>query len=236
MKYKDAVSPYGLKMIAGLCKDGFSDKEIAERIGITNVTLCHWRQRNPKIRATMDTARGKMTMAMPQTGQTKEVRDLRALNKRAHRPVVGRDAWNVNTVRDVISQWQYERKRDKLPLTIESLCQMLGLSISDYRKIIEDKITLKADADEMALNPVTNTIQPAIVDMLKSANRAVLSELADKALMKNSNGAIFLLKNHYNYTDKQTLDVSDNSYTVRWEPTGDGKTYVLKEPVRDIET
>lgn len=95
-----------------------------------------------------------------------------------------------------------------------------------------NQITIDAAPEDVTYNAVTETIQPAIVDMIKSADRAILSELADKCLVGRNLGAIFLLKNHYDYTDKQTLDVTDSDYTVRWEQTkdGDGKTYILTDP------
>lgn len=59
MRYRDATSPHGLKLIANLCKDGYTDKEIAAKLGVTDVSLSRWRRRGAKLRAVMAAARGK---------------------------------------------------------------------------------------------------------------------------------------------------------------------------------
>ena len=233
MRYRDATSPHGLKLIANLCKDGYTDKEIAAKLGVTDVSLSRWRRRGAKLRAVMAAARGKNeNVPKVETSADKKPRTPKTSEKKLYKPAICKRQWNLATVKETIQQWEYERRRDKLPLTRESLCQMLGLDIGDFRKITTNQITIDAPPEDMTYNAVTETIQPAIVDMIKSADRAILSELADRCLAGRNLGAIFLLKNHYDYTDKQTLAVSDSDYIVRWEQPkdGDGKTYILTDP------
>lgn len=235
MRYRDAVSPHGMKVIARFCKDGLNDREIAEQLDVGPVTLSRWRARSEKLRTTMDVARGKATIDA-QTGYLTKLGDKRRelKTKKLYKPSLRQEQWNLTAVRDTIHQWEFERKRDKLPLTRESLCQMLGISLGDFNKIVNDKVTVEATEDEMEHCAVTDTVQPGIIAMIKSADRAILSELADRCLTKNSNGAIFLLKNHYDYTDKKSLDITDTDYSVRWEQTadGDGRTYILTDPAK----
>ena len=232
MRYRDACSPHGLKLIANLCKDGYNDKEIAEKLGVTDVTMSRWRRRGAKLCAVMAAARGKVENVPKIETEAEKKPRKKESEKKLYKPAICKKEWNLATVKETINQWEYERRRDKLPLTRESLCQMLGLDISDFRKIVAGTMTVSAAVEEMTYNAVTETIQPAIIDMLKSADRAILSELADKCLTGRNLGAIFLLKNHYDYTDKQTLDVTDSDYTVRWEQTkdGNGKTWILNDP------
>lgn len=225
MKYKDAMSPHGLRLIADWCKDGYNDKEIAAKLEITPVTLARWRARNGKLIATMAAARGKgADMPAPKKSKTD------ASTPKLYKPAIARATWNLATVKQTIDQWQYERRRDNMPLTRESICYLLGINIADFARIVEGG-NISAPPSEMSYNAVTETIQPAIVDMLRSCDRAILSDLADRCAGRNSIGAIFLLKNNYGYTDKRALDITDSDYTVRWEQTrdGDGKTYILRD-------
>ena len=52
-KYKEWEEEDKLEQIRRWIKDGLSDTQVAERIGVTKSLLSRWRQTRPKIRAAM---------------------------------------------------------------------------------------------------------------------------------------------------------------------------------------
>lgn len=47
-KYHDWLTPDGLLLIKGWARDGLTDKEISDNIGVSQQTFCEWRKRFPE--------------------------------------------------------------------------------------------------------------------------------------------------------------------------------------------
>ena len=47
-KYHYWISPQGLALVVGWCREGLSDKQIAKNIHISEVTLYEWKKKYPK--------------------------------------------------------------------------------------------------------------------------------------------------------------------------------------------
>lgn len=210
-----AESKEGLKLLTEMCKNGLNDIDIAERIGVTAVTVSRWRGRSGKLRAAMDDARGRAFKTSAHDIQNVEVRDARTRPERYHKIALKPRKIDVSTVSDGINIWYQDRQSRKLPLTRESLCKILNISIAEYRRMIDDRAIL--DDGALTTNTTSGVIRNEICEMLRMADNMILSDIVDSALSKNSIGAIFLLKNHWNYQDKTTTEIQDKTINVQWQ-------------------
>ena len=226
-----AESKEGLKLLVEMCQNGLNDIDIAAEIGVTAVTISRWRGRSVKLRAAMDDARGRALKTSVHDIQHIDVRDARTRPERYHKIALKPRKIDVSAVSDGINIWYNERVNKKLPLTRESLCKVLNISITEYRRMIEDRAIL--DDGALTTNTTSGVIRNEICEMLRMADNMILSDIVDSALSKNSIGAIFLLKNHWNYQDKTTTEIQDKTINVQWQQIEN--TPIYREDTRKTE-
>lgn len=221
----------GLKILADLCRAGLTDTAIATKIGIDNVTLSRWRAAVPSIRATMDEARGKPVKPMAHDITHVRLREPKTDKERYARISQKAHINDVSAVKCTVAQWMDKRELKHMPLTRESLCEALNISIAEYRRIVDDRAIF--DEAPMIVNVTTGKVRAEVAEILRGADAAILSDIVDSAMGRNPTGAIFLLKNHWGYVDKQTTEISDKSINVSWQ-TVDNNLY--KAVDKDRET
>ena len=81
--YKEWLNPEGLKLLNQWCKLGYTDKQIAEKIGVTPRTIYYWKNRYPEIKEAM--SHGKidfdimMTEELLKRGQGQYVKEKKVI-------------------------------------------------------------------------------------------------------------------------------------------------------------
>lgn len=192
-------TPAKLERIRAWIAEGLEDKQIAYEMGIHPVTLSNWRRKSPKIRAAM--------FRPAKDGSGKDIRDIGRNGRRM--------VWHIEELERTITEWKEERKRDKLPLTITSLVCKLGISRDTFDRYVnsentEIQGTLTTDIDG-------RSHEKRIAEILKNCYRECESSLVDRCLGRGQcAGAIFILKNHYHYTDVQKIETSRGPVVVHW--------------------
>lgn len=120
---------------------------------------------------------------------------------------------NVQAIYDTLIDYMKDRDNKKMSYSIPSMCAYLHISKDTYYKYLhenDNKQLIKTENNEM--------VYISIADLFKNMHELIESSLIDRAVCMNSVGAIFVLKNHYGYSDKQQLELSnDRTINVSWE-------------------
>lgn len=61
-KYHEWLTPEGLALLEGWARDGLTDEQIADNMGIKRATLYEWKKRYPDISDTLKKARKLLTV------------------------------------------------------------------------------------------------------------------------------------------------------------------------------
>lgn len=191
------ITPAGLDKIRAWVQDGKTDREIAALIGVHYVTLSNWRRTSDKIRSAL--------YKPDKTGQ-KDIRDVTRNGRKM--------AWHIDEIAGCVDRWKREREDKNLPLTITSLICYLHISRDTFDRYIRDTNALITDHYITDIDGRTHAA--AVADILKDCNRLCESSLVDRCVAKNSVGAMFILKNHHGYQDKQTIEADKGPINVTW--------------------
>lgn len=168
---------------------GLTDKEIAKKL---HMTLLQW----DKYKAAH-----------------KEIQDL-------YKPVArygGRRGLfmlhDVQAIYNSLIDYMRDRDNKKQAYSIPSICSYLHISRDTYYKYLHEN-----DNKQLINTENWEKIYTSIADLFKNMHELIESSLVDKAVSMNSVGAIFVLKNHYGYSDKKQLELSDDkTINVSWE-------------------
>lgn len=189
-KYKEWEEEDKLEQIRCWIKDGLSDTQVAERIGVTKSLLSRWRQTRPKIRAAM--VRLKLV-----DGKRIDTHDIAHGGRRK--------LDNVQELEQKINGWIDDCREHNTVMTKTSLCLCLNISketLSKYLQSQADSTTVYRRSEiDGELHPVS------VVSLLKRAVLAIEDDVVRRALSNKCNvaAAIFYLKNNHGYADKSEV-------------------------------
>lgn len=190
-RYKQWITQAGQEQIKAWVKQGLNDRQIADEIGVSKALLSRWRRTHSEIRTAL--------MRPIKIGDAL-IEDSHELpqHKRA------RKLTSARRVQKMIDTWMDETKEAKKPLTITSLCLYLHISAEQFDIYAHDK---SRDSEEAILSPFDGKDHLlTIADCLKRARLAIENSLVEWAITHAAcSGAIFVLKNHYGYADKQEI-------------------------------
>lgn len=189
-KTKHKEYRYKVSTISNYVKSGMSDKEIASRL---HLTLLQW-------------DRYKSTH-IDIINLYKEIeKDLKTPGKAFK--------WHdVQYIYDNIINYMGDRDKKKLPYTIPSLCAYLKISQDTYYHYLHEN-----DNKQLIHTEKGVLVYTSISELLKNVHNLIEANLVDLATLRNSIGAIFVLKNHYGYSDKKQVEINDTApINITWE-------------------
>lgn len=208
-KWVEWTTDENMDKIKAWVAEGLSDAQIATKMGVGKDLLSKWRRKYPKLKDALtryvDSATGK---PIDRHELVKKVDSRRAMN-------------SVATLKGQIDTWMEERRKNKMPLTVSSLCLYLHISKQTYYKYRDFK---DENTTEYEIDQFTGEYTPiGIGDVLKRAELAIESDLEDRMITGRGNvtGAIFDLKNHHGYVDAREVNSTVND--KREKPTKDAE-------------
>lgn len=199
-RYKAWEAEDKLEQIRRWVKEGLSDAQIAERIGIGKSLLSNWRRTRPRIRAAL----ARLTLV-----------DGKQIDKHDISPGGRRKLNNVQELKVKIDEWIADCKSTDTPMTKSGLCLHLNISKDTLNAYLHSSNTdttvyLKSEIDGK-LHPV------GVPDLLKHAVLAIENSLERRMISGKGNvaGIIFDLKNNHGYADKSEVStVNTNVKTI----------------------
>lgn len=194
-KYDKWITPEGCTQIRSWVKDGLSDAKIADQMGIDKTLLSKWRRVHKPIRDAL------IRPVRTTDGEIVDKHDTYAQTPRKLN--------NVERVQIKIEKWKADCEEADKPLTQTGLALALGI----------DKETLyryARDTSKGEQQPITDAITGevhfiGVIDLIKRAMLAIEDDLNNRAICRNSAGAMFALKNWYGYADKKDVGVVQGS-------------------------
>ena len=198
-RYKEWTTPEGSAKIRQWVADGLSDRQIADKIGVDKTVLSHWRRKYREI---------AQALYRPMVGQHGELVDK-------HDAYTGRQRklTNVETVQNMVDAYIKECKEQDRPLTKPGLALALNVDSETLTRYVGESTTKHAEPEISDLTGKVHLI--TVGDVLKRAMTAIEADMAERAVARNSAGAMFMLKNWAGYADKQeTTVVSEHRETL----------------------
>lgn len=120
---------------------------------------------------------------------------------------------DVQAIYNALIDYMRDRDNKKQAYSIPSICSYLRISRDTYYKYLHEN-----DNKQLINTENGEKIYTSIADLFKNMHELIESSLIDKAVSMNSVGAIFVLKNHYGYSDKKQIELSDDkTINVSWE-------------------
>lgn len=180
---------YKVSTITGYLESGMTDKQIAARL---HMTLLQW----DRYKATHD-----------------EIRELyNELNTSLKTNKKALMLHDVQFVYDNIVNYLQYRDKKKLPYTIPSFCAYLKISKDTFYKYLHEN-----DNKQLIETENGKKAYISIAELFNEMYGLIEANLVDFSILRNSIGAIFTLKNHYGYADRQTINVeNERSINVSW--------------------
>ena len=194
---------------------GMRDKDIAHHIGITPITFSGWLRRSQKIREAVCSGNADKMRARAVHGKYKGL------------------AFKLDEIEERINAWKIDRAQKNLPLTITSLICFLGIDKSTLYRLAEDNTETGTDINIDGIE-----YRKKVKDAIKKAYRECENSLVDRCLGRGQcAGAIFILKNHYHYTDVQKIETDSGPVIVKWgtDVPKALKVQTAEKPVYDIQ-
>ena len=201
-RYTQWTTPEGQSKIRQWVADGLSDREIADRIGIDKGLLSSWRRKYPAIREAL--YRRAVTA------------DGAVVDKHDTYPAKARVLDNVLRIQTLVEDYIEMCKAEDKPLTKPGLALALGIDSETLHRYVNDGSIKNATP---AADKITGEVHLLTVgDVLKRAMTAIEADMAERAVARNSAGAMFMLKNWSGYADKQeTTVVNDVRHSLNDE-------------------
>lgn len=193
-KYTEWITLDGQAQIKAWVKQGLSDGKIAEKIGISRFLFSKWRKLYPEIR--------NATMRYTDLATNQAVEQHELIKAKDERKLL----CNIVNLKQKISEWEQERKRGKLPLTISSLCLFLGVTKKQFNKYANNDLI---ESHTNIIDPFTgDVIAESVSSVLQLAKLRIESDLEDRMIKGEGStaGIMFDLKNHHGYVDRQTVE------------------------------
>ncbi len=195
-KYKTWESEEKLEQIRRWVKDGLSDAQIAERIGIGKSLLSNWRRTRPRIKAALT----RLTLV-----------DGKQIDKHDLAPGGRRKLNNVQELKVKIDDWIADCKSTDTPMTKSGLCLHLNISKDTLNAYLHSTST---DTTVYSKSEIDGKLHPVSVpDLLKRAVLAIENSLERRMISGKGNvaGIIFDLKNNHGYADKSEVNTVNTS-------------------------
>lgn len=198
-RYVQWTTPAGQAQIKQWVADGLSDREIADKIGIDKGLLSSWRRKYPAIREAL--YRRAVTA------------DGAVVDKHDTYPAKARVLDNVLRIQTLVEDYVKRCKAEDRPITKPGLALALGIDSETLQRYVNDGSIKNATP---AADKITGEVHLITVgDVLKRAMTAIEADMAERAVARNSAGAMFMLKNWSGYADKQeTTVVSEHRETL----------------------
>lgn len=204
VRYAEWKTDEGQRKLREMVAEGLSDRQIAEKIGVTRQLLSKWRHDIPEIADAL----------------------TRYVDAETHKPITreellkGRDsrcAFNaVSELKHKVEAFFIdEEKRGRVP-TMTDLYKFLGISADTFSRYLHNT---DIQSTEYITDPITGEYTPiTLADVLKSAKQSIEAELVQRLVSAKTTpvGIIFILKNHYNYVDAK--EINSNVVEKREKP------------------
>lgn len=200
-RYKQWTTPEGTAKIRQWVADGLNDRQIADRIGIDKGLLSSWRRKYPEIR---------QALARPMRTESGDVIDKHETYKGGVRKLT-----NVERVQGIVEDYVRGCREADKPMTRPGLALALGVDTETLTRYVGES----TGRDARPSSDLDGEIRLITVsDILKKAVITIEDDLAQRAIARNSAGAMFALKNWYGYADKQeTTVVNDVRHSLSEE-------------------
>lgn len=195
-RYKAWEAEDKLEQIRTWVKEGLSDAQIAERIGITKSLLSNWRRTRPRIRAALV----RLTLI-----------DGKHVDKHDVSPGGKRKLNNVQELKVKIDEWIADCKSTDTPMTKSGLCLCLDISKDTLNAYLHSTGT---DTTVYSKSEIDGELHPVgVPDLLKRAVLAIENSLERRMISGKGNvaGIIFDLKNNHGYADKSEVNTVNTS-------------------------
>ena len=200
-RYTQWTTPDGQTKIRQWVADGLNDKQIADRIGIDKSLLSSWRRKYKDIRD---------ALTRPMVTDSGDIVDKHEVYKGGVRKLT-----NVERVQTIVDAYVRECKEQDKPMTRPGLALALGIDGETLTRYVGES----TGRDARPSSDLDGEIRLITVgDILKKAVITIEDDLAQRAIARNSAGAMFALKNWYGYADKQeTTVVNDVRHSLNDE-------------------
>ena len=200
-RYTQWTTPEGQSKIRQWVADGLSDRAIADKIGIDKGLLSSWRR---KYKAVRD------ALTRPMVTESGEIVDRHEVCKGGVRKLT-----NVERVQTIVDTYVRECREQDKPMTRPGLALALGVDTETLTRYVGES----TGRDARPSSDLDGEIRLITVgDVLKKAVITIEDDLAQRAIARNSAGAMFALKNWYGYADKQeTTVVNDVRHSLNEE-------------------
>lgn len=131
---------------------------------------------------------------------------------------------NPDELRNKIEECKLFCKENDKPFTLERLCWFIGISQPTIINILKSK-----DMDNKYTRDLTIDEKKEIIEILEDTYSYTLMEIVDMSLNKNSQvGAIFNLKNNWNYVDKQVIESNNTNKNIDFKDLTESERIALK--------
>ncbi len=194
VKYKRWITAEGQARLRALVREGKTDREIANAIGVYPHILSKWRNKYPEIADALK----RYTDT-----ETNQAIDRHDLIKAQHK---NRLLSNIETLKRRIMEWETTRKADDKPLTLSSLCLFLGVTKQALQKHLNNDLV---ESHALTIDPITGEqCKESVHTVLNLAKLRIESDLEDRMITGtgSTQGIMFDLKNHHGYVDRQTVE------------------------------
>lgn len=200
-RYTKWTTTEGQAKIRQWVAEGLNDKQIADRIGIDKGLLSSWRRKYKDIRE---------ALTRPMVTESGEIVDRHEVYKGGARKLT-----NVERVHGIVEDYVRECREADKPMTRPGLALALGIDTETLTRYVGES----TGRDARPASDLDGEIRLITVgDVLKKAVITIEDDLAQRAIARNSAGAMFALKNWYGYADKQeTTVVNDVRHSLNDE-------------------
>lgn len=131
---------------------------------------------------------------------------------------------NPDDLRNKIEDCKKFCNDNNKPFTLERLCWFIGISHRTMLNILNTK-----NMDDKYTRDLTLDEKKEIIEILEDTYSYTLSEIVDMSLIKNSQvGAIFNLKNNWNYVDKQVIENNNTNKNIDFKDLSEDERIALK--------
>lgn len=136
-KYRDWLTEEGLLLLKSYVRDGFTDKEIADKIGINHATFYDWKKRFPAFSDTLKAGRMPVNVTVENTFFTEKLQS-RTVKERTKEIITHKDAKGK-----IVGTTEHEKITEKfIPADTTAMIFYLKCRMPDK---YNDKINLEID-------------------------------------------------------------------------------------------